>query len=81
MPTDVELSGKVITKKFGEGSKSDHDAIFLETPDQTIELRKIGGQAYGDTGLDGFVGKLVRVKGILNEDSNMFFARDIQPSE
>ncbi len=28
---EVELTGKLVQKKFAAGSKSEHDAIYLET--------------------------------------------------
>ena len=65
MSDDVTLSGSVIKKRFGAGSKSDRMAVFLKTSDGEYVLRRKGGPAYSDPELDALVGKRLRCTGTL----------------
>lgn len=72
---EVELSGKVVVKKFGAGSKSEHDAIYIETGSISYILRKIGGNPFHDTSLHKLKGKNITARGTIN--NYIFFARDV----
>jgi len=61
----MELTGLVVKKPFGAGSKSEREAVVLHTPDGDFVLRRQGGLAYGDPDLDKLVGKRVRCSGTL----------------
>jgi len=63
--TDVELTGKVVKKKFATGSKSEHDAIYLETEKKSYQLRRIGGNPFFDPELKKLVGCNVTATGML----------------
>jgi hypothetical protein len=58
-----EFVGKVTKKPFGTGSKSEHDAVYLETKDGSFGLRRQGGNPFSDPQLDRLVGKTIRCQG------------------
>jgi hypothetical protein len=74
--TDVELSGKVVEKKFAQGSKSEHDAIYLETEKAIYQLRRIGVNPFFDPELKKLVGKKVLAIGLLK--GSMFLAKSVK---
>ncbi len=47
-------------KRFGAGSKSDREAVILETDDEDLVLRREGGNAFSDSKLDELVGHRIR---------------------
>lgn len=59
------LVGTVAQGPFGQGSKSERQAMWLETPDGRYELRRKGGPAFGDRALDAYLGRRVRCDGFL----------------
>lgn len=61
----MELRGRVIKEVFGKGSKSEHDAVQLETKDRKYLLRRQGGNPFRDPELDKLVGKRIRAQGVL----------------
>jgi hypothetical protein len=71
----VELHGKVVLKKFAEGSKSEHDAVFLETEGNSYQLRRLGGNPFDDPQLKAMVGKNVSARGMLNDQ--LFIAHEL----
>jgi len=79
MANMVELQGKVVLKKFAVGSKSEHDAVFLETDDQSYQLRRLGGNPFNDPLLKAMVGKTVKAKGLLNDQ--LFIAHELNEGE
>jgi hypothetical protein len=76
---EVELTGKVIQKKFGPGSKSEHQAIFFETNNGTYQLRRAGENAFSDPGLKKFIGKQVNATGRIN--ASLFLASKVEKVE
>ena len=72
----VELTGKVIQKKFAPGSKSEHDAIYLETDQGDFQLRRLGGNPFSDPELKKLVGKKIIATGMLNE--KLFIANTVK---
>ena len=70
------LTGNVIQKKFAEGSKSEHTAIYLQTETMSYQLRRLGANAFADPKLKGLVGKKVKAKGLLND--TLFIAHSIE---
>jgi hypothetical protein len=71
----VEMQGKVVLKKFAEGSKSEHDAVFLDTGDKAYQLRRHGENPFDDAELKAMVGKNVKAKGLLNDQ--LFIAHEL----
>ncbi len=60
------LSGSVIRKAVAQGSKSEHDAVILRTPDGgEYILRRRGGNAFRDEQLDRLVGSSITADGIV----------------
>jgi hypothetical protein len=74
---EVELSGKVVVKKFGEGSKSEHEAVYLETATESYVLRKIGSNPFHDTSLHKLKGKNITARGTIN--NYIFLAKEVTP--
>jgi hypothetical protein len=58
-----EFVGKVTKRPFGIGSKSEHDAVYLQTKDRSFVLRRQGGNPFSDPQLDRLVGKTIRCQG------------------
>ena len=75
MSDQVEISGKVVLREFGAGSKSDHQAVFIETPQSSYLLRRQDGNPFYDPTLHAFVGKNVKAKGFMND--NIFLASEV----
>lgn len=57
------FEGHVVRKRVAAGSKSDHDAVMLDTGDEQLVLRRHGGNAFSDTVLDDLVGHRIRGTG------------------
>jgi hypothetical protein len=60
------LCGRVVTGKYGKGSKSEHQAIFLETASDRFILRRKTGPVFGDTELQQYLGQQVECDGFLS---------------
>ncbi len=75
----VELTGKVVIKKFGADSKSEHNAVYLETEQGEYVLRKVGGNPFYDASLHKLEGKTVTAKGVISD--YLFLATDIKERE
>jgi hypothetical protein len=60
---EMELTGKVIIQKFGKDSKSEHDAVYLDTGKKKYRLKRKGGNPFYDTSLHELVGKTIKVRG------------------
>jgi hypothetical protein len=63
----IELTGNVVMKSFGKGSKSEHNAVFLDSDKGSYKLRRTGGNPFRDPELDQLVGKQITAKGTINE--------------
>jgi hypothetical protein len=61
----TEFIGKVINKPFGKGSKSEYEAVFLETEHQEYVLRRLGGNPFYDEEIQRLVGKTIRCHGVV----------------
>jgi hypothetical protein len=59
------LIGAVVRAPFGTGSKSEREAVWLETVDGRFVLRRKEGPAYDDRTLNRFVGKRVKCDGFI----------------
>lgn len=57
------FEGRVAKKRVAPGSKSDHEAVVLETGDGSLVLRRQGGNAFRDPVLDDLVGHRIRGTG------------------
>ena len=61
----VGLGGDVVRAPFGAGSKSERQAIWLETARGRFVLRRKDGPAFGDKALEKYVGKRVSCDGFI----------------
>jgi hypothetical protein len=57
------FEGRVVKKRVAPGSKSDHQAVVLETEGDALVLRRQGGNAFRDPVLDDLVGHRIRGTG------------------
>ncbi len=65
-----QYQGAVIKKRFGEGSKSEHDAVMLEVKEgKRYRLRIEGGNPFFDEELEKLVGKKIRCRGLLHSNT------------
>jgi hypothetical protein len=60
-----DLTGTVVRGPFGAGSKSEHEAIWLETGGRRLVLRRKDGPSFGDHVLEKYVGKRVKCDGFV----------------
>jgi hypothetical protein len=63
MENRQELTGLVIKAPFALGSKSEREAILLDTGDKRYVLRRDGGNAFFDPVLEQLVGRKIRGAG------------------
>jgi len=67
-PERVEkLRGRVSKGRYAKGSKSDRQAVFLETETGRFVLRRKAGPVFGDAMLERFVGHTVECDGFILE--------------
>ena len=59
----MKVTGLVTKKRRDIGSKSERDAVTLETSQGEFVLRVLGGNAFGDPRLEALVGKRIRCDG------------------
>lgn len=59
----MTFQGRVVKKRVGRGSKSEHDAVLLSTDRGEFLLRRQGGNPFADRVLDGLVGKVIECEG------------------
>jgi len=62
----VTYQGRVVRKRLSIGSKSEHEALVLVTPDgQEYKLRRQEGNPFRDPELDVLEGKRIECEGML----------------
>jgi hypothetical protein len=61
----TDLTGTVVRAPFGSGSKSEREAVWLETPDGRFVLRRKDGPTFDDPALEKYVGKRVTCDGFI----------------
>jgi hypothetical protein len=61
----AEFTGKVTRGSFAKRSKSEHQAVYLETAKGRYVLRRQNGNPFADPNLDELVGKTIRCRGFL----------------
>lgn len=79
MKADKQLTGKVITQNVSAGSKSEHQAVCLQTSNGIYILRRFGGNPFYDDELQKLVGKQISTSGVLTD--NLFIAKEIKEIE
>jgi hypothetical protein len=61
----TSMRGRVIQGRCGTGSKSERQAVFLETANARYILRRKTGPVFGDTELTQYIGHDVECDGFL----------------
>lgn len=65
-PQRIEgLTGAVTRGRFGTGSKSEREAVYLETARGRLVLRRKEGPTFDDRALEKYVGKRVKCDGFI----------------
>jgi hypothetical protein len=64
---EVTLKGKVIEGSFAKGSKSEHNAVFLDTGEKQYRLKRRGGNPFFDETLHNLKGKTISAEGIITD--------------
>ena len=59
-------TGRVIRQPFAQGSKSEREAVMLQTDSGTHVLRRLGGNAFSDPELDRLVGREIEAEADLH---------------
>jgi hypothetical protein len=59
------LHGRVTQGAYGKGSKSEREAVFIETADARYILRRKNGPAFDDTELTQYMGHEVKCDGFV----------------
>jgi hypothetical protein len=59
----AEFVGRVTRRKFGVGTKSEHEAVYLDTDRGSFLLRQVGGNPFRDPKIESLVGKRIRCRG------------------
>jgi hypothetical protein len=59
------ITGKVVSRTTATGSKSEHDAVMLETGQKDYILRIKGANPFSNPDLEKLVGKTIRATGEL----------------
>ena len=73
---EIVLTGKVIKKTFGKGSKSEHEAIYIDTGEKAYKLKRVGANPFYDKTLEDLVGKQITATGKL--DDYLFLVKEIK---
>ena len=60
-----KLRGRVTQGEYGKGTKSERQAVFIDTDRGRYLLRRKGGPVFGDTQLQRYVGHTVECDGFL----------------
>lgn len=59
-----KFKGQVVKRTYAESSKSEHEAIMLDTGKHEYKLRRVKGSPFVDEVLEELVGKQVECEGI-----------------
>jgi hypothetical protein len=73
------LTGAVVRGTFGAGSKSEREAVWLETAERRYVLRRKGGPTFDDRALEKYVGKRVKCDGFIVDYTLLAERIDIVP--
>ena len=57
------VEGEVVRRLVGAGSKSEREAVVLDTPERSYLLRRREGNPFADSVLDQLVGQRLRLVG------------------
>jgi hypothetical protein len=71
----------VARARVARGSKSEHDAVVLDTGSQVLVLRRRGGHAYRDALLDELVGRTITAEGTVHGATFLVDEWELEPDE
>lgn len=54
-------------RSYGTGSKSEHEAVMLDTGEGLYRMRRRGGNPFRDPELDALVGSTIECEGTLRD--------------
>lgn len=74
MTNPKRFTGRVVKKPWGKGSKGQHEAVCLDTGEEHLKLRRLGGNPFVDRELEKLVGKSIRAEGTLIEPSTVLMS-------
>ena len=60
-----EFSGTVVLRVVNRGSKSEHEAAFLDTGEQSLRLKRLSAPPFHDPVLARLAGQRIRCEGHL----------------
>ena len=63
MPAVAQFVGRVTRRTFGAGTKSEHEAVYLDTDRGSFLLRRVGGNPFSDNEIESLLGKRIRCTG------------------
>ena len=75
------LEGRVIHKRINVGSKSEHEAVVLVSPDGEFKLRRQGGHPFDDPDVHALVGTRIRAQGFVSAGQFIMEGYDVISSE
>jgi hypothetical protein len=75
----MQFQGKVIRHQLGLGSKSEHPAVVLQTPQGLLKLRRPGGNPFQDPELEKLVGREIAVDGEIHQGQLLMTSWNIVP--
>ena len=79
--TQQRLIGAVIRKAVAKGSKSEHEAVVLRTPEGgEYLLRRAGGNAFRDPELDRLVGSSIAADGLVTGQTFIMKRWRVEPA-
>jgi hypothetical protein len=58
-----EISGQVVRAQFAKGSRSEHEAVFLNSDKGRVVLPRADGNPFSDPELEKLIGKTIRARG------------------
>ena len=76
--TEIKLKGTVVEGSFGKDSKSEHNAVYLDTGENKYRLKRLGGNPFFDEMLHNLIGKTIEAEGNLTD---YFFEITDKPEE
>ena len=76
----MRYHGKVARQPFAAGSKSEHEAVVLQTPAGPLKLRRAGGNPFRDPELEKLVGREIVADGEVHAGQLLMTNWDVVPA-
>jgi len=73
----MQYRGNVVRQRTGAGSKSEHQAVVLLTPDGELKLRRPGGNPFHDAELEKLVGREIDCDGEVHQGQLLLTRWDV----